>query len=535
MAAVGPRPGIPLAVIVVAALIVPLAPATADTPATITISVPEYGLAGGHATMLGSLRQSGVGLAAQSIDIWRDGERVGTARTDLSGGFTFNVPLPASVGRVSVQATWLTGQPVEERGPVRTIRSAFPPGPPSAPTAAETTLANVDVAWGAPTDDGGAPVTQYVVLRKVESGGWIPVRTQAASALSWTDTSAPPADWSSYAIVARNPVGDGPASGATTLLLRPAATELLATFRTEDAMVDLRWNERAGRVIGGFHVDRDGARIAALDGSTMQLIDGPFPPSSLHSYQVTAWNAAGDGPPSAFASVTTPPGAPLDLNATVRRAEGAVDLTWSAPAEPGPAPPTSYVIERSKGTAWSTLATIASLGYADADVDDETTYQYRVIAVNAGGKGPASSPMAITTPVLGSLAASVPQLQVCVPDGTYDQCVLAKRDQWVRYRPDVLKLGPRVHGKLLDGEGEPREGKVVYVVANISWEGAVRGSADKYVHSHNLGMIDTFVYPAAVWSDLPYGQCRDISALVTIAYKGLVASDSYGWRICHDL
>jgi titin len=125
-------------------------------------------------------------------------------------------------------------------------------------------------------------------------------------------------------------------------------------------------------------------------------------------YRVFAYNANGDSPASNVLSVTTPapaPGAPSVLTATAVSATQ-VNLSWT----PGAGPITGYRIERSPdGTTWPgtsfALANPAATTYSDNTVVANTSYWYRVFAINATGDSPASNTASVTTPAVGGPAA----------------------------------------------------------------------------------------------------------------------------------
>jgi CshA-type fibril repeat protein len=65
-------------------------------------------------------------------------------------------------------------------------------------------------------------------------------------------------------------------------------------------------------------------------------------------------------------------------------------LTWNAPADPGAATVTDYVVQHSKdGTAWTTVAdgTSTSTTHTVTGLDASATYRFRVAAVTSEGRG----------------------------------------------------------------------------------------------------------------------------------------------------
>jgi len=76
--------------------------------------------------------------------------------------------------------------------------------------------------------------------------------------------------------------------------LTPPAIAPTLTATTATNAVELRWNIPIG-IISGYKVFRDGALIATVSGIYFKDVSGDY---ASHSYQVLAYNTAGDGPRS---------------------------------------------------------------------------------------------------------------------------------------------------------------------------------------------------------------------------------------------
>src|SRR5207248_10026071 len=123
-----------------------------------------------------------------------------------------------------------------------------------------------------------------------------------------------------------------------------------------DGHVDLTWDAPAndgGLPILEYRVYRGtssgGESFLASAGLSLTFTDSSVTNGQTYYYQVTAKNAAGEGPPSNEASATpnppaTPPDAPQGLTATA--GHGTVDLAWSAPGSDGRPPNTNYQLHR---------------------------------------------------------------------------------------------------------------------------------------------------------------------------------------------
>ena len=109
------------------------------------------------------------------------------------------------------------------------------------------------------------------------------------------------------------------------------------------------------------------------------------------------------------------PGPPTDLEATAA-GPTAIDLSWTAPSDPGTSPLSGYEIEWSANgnTGWRILVAdtnSSAPAYTDSGLTAETTRHYRVSALNAVGVGDRSEPAGATTdpsPVVTIVAESTP-------------------------------------------------------------------------------------------------------------------------------
>ena len=136
------------------------------------------------------------------------------------------------------------------------------------------------------------------------------------------------------------------------------------------------------------------------------------------------------------------PGAPQNVEATA--GTGKVTLTWDAPASEGGGEITHYEYQRKEGSGdygdWTTAETVEfgtdshSAILHDAttldhyDVTAETTYTYRVRAVNAGGGGDASGEDSATTgaAMTVSIEASPQRVMEDEDEGTVTVTVVAE-------------------------------------------------------------------------------------------------------------
>jgi len=120
---------------------------------------------------------------------------------------------------------------------------------------------------------------------------------------------------------------------------------------------------------------------------------------------ITAYYTTGSPPPP-----STVPDAPTGLTATAV-STSQVDLSWSAPSDDGGEPITDYQIEvKIDAGSWSTLVANAgtSTSYSHTGTTADTTYTYRVFAINSVGTSVPSTEASDTTPPAQSTVPDAP-------------------------------------------------------------------------------------------------------------------------------
>src|SRR6266480_3319675 len=303
-----------------------------------------------------------------------------------------------------------------ELHPLAAWKLSAPPSPPSAPQNLAATAGNAQVTlnWQAPASDGGSSITNYKIYRGVAPGSET-LLTTVGNVLTYTDSGVSNGLTYYYQVSAVNSPGEGAKSNEASATpsapppppTPPSAPQNLAAT-AGNAQVTLNWqapSSNGGSLITNYRIYRgtssNGETLKATIGNVLTYTDTTVTNGVTYYYQVSAVNAAGEGPRSNEASATpsapaTPPSAPQGLVATA--GDATVTLTWSAPSSNGGSPITNYKIYRGTSSNGETLkATIGNvLTYTDTSVTNGVTYYYQVSAVNAAGESPRSNEASAT-------------------------------------------------------------------------------------------------------------------------------------------
>src|SRR5437870_804332 len=230
-----------------------------------------------------------------------------------------------------------------ELHPLTGWRLSAPPTPPSAPQnlAATGGNAQVTLTWQAPASDGGSPITNYKIYR-----GLAPTTetllTTVGNVLTYTDSAVTNGLTYYYQVSAANSPGEGAKSNeasATPNQTPPppsppsAPTNLVAT--AGNAQVGLTWQAPAsngGSQITNYRSYRgtssNGETMLATIGNVLTYTDTAVTNGVTYYYQVSAVNAAGEGPRSNEASVTPspPPPPPPDFSISATPASFSIHI-----------------------------------------------------------------------------------------------------------------------------------------------------------------------------------------------------------------
>ncbi len=276
----------------------------------------------------------------------------------------------------------------------------------------------VSLSWTAPVGTGRAPATGYNVYVGTAPGHESTVAANGATPITSTNyavTGLANATRYYFEVTALNSAGEGaPSNEASASPASPPAAPTGLSATAGNARVALSWarpSANGGAAISGYNVyvsttaGSRGTKVAsvgAINYTAVGLRNG-----ASYYFEVTAVNAAGEGPASAQVSAApappappppTPsaPSAPTGLSATA--GNGTVSLSWAAPSSNGGPTVNGYnvYVSTTAGPRGTNVASLGATNYTAAGLQNGTTYYFEVTAVNAVGEGPASAQVAAT-------------------------------------------------------------------------------------------------------------------------------------------
>ncbi|XP_077869357.1 immunoglobulin superfamily member 22-like, partial [Saccoglossus kowalevskii] len=295
------------------------------------------------------------------------------------------------------------------------------PGPPQGPlNVSGVTAESVKLSWSPPKDDGGSPVTNYIIeKRETGTTTWQKVSTFAKSTTYEVPNLEEGVEYS-FRVLAENEYGvSDPLDTSRPVTAKnpydvpdsPGKPDIKGIDR---GFVSLTWTEPesdGGSPIIGYFVEkkeRDSSTwMPAVEyvvkATSVSLVN--LDEYSEYEFRIKAKNAAGYGRPSKNSDSVTPcpqytnpgaPGTPIIDDVDKHH----IDLSWSPPKNDGGSKVTGYNVEyrEPENNIWTkaNIFTAKEPRFTVGDLIEGQQYIFRVIAVNIAGPG---EPSGETDPV----------------------------------------------------------------------------------------------------------------------------------------
>ena len=276
---------------------------------------------------------------------------------------------------------------------------------------------SVSLSWTAPSDNGGAAITDYAV-EYVDIDGdntWILFSDGSSADTSATVTGLTVRTDYKFRVAAVSSIGTGSYSenaSATTLDVPSKPTGLVATANYTS--VSLSWtapSDNGGNAITGYTVDYAKSNdtwqtqdSASINNSTRETTIIGLTSSTQYNFRVAAINNVGQGAYSANTTIQTVtitlPGAPTVSVGTVTY--DSITITWTPPSNTGGGTIVDYTVDYagSDDSDWTNLragtGTNSSTTATASGLSNGTSYTFRVAAVNSAGTGAYSANVTVT-------------------------------------------------------------------------------------------------------------------------------------------
>ena len=283
---------------------------------------------------------------------------------------------------------------------VQSDEACATPGVPGPPTLTATPGAGqVDLTWTAPPDNG-SPITNYRLYRGT-SPGTETFYVDVGNYLTYIDSGVVIGQLYCYQVSAENARGEGPRSNEACATPYGVPDPPILTATPGAGQIVLTWTAPPdnGSPITNYRIYRGtvpgGETFYVEVGNVLTYTDTAVAGGQLYCYQVSAVNAAGEGPRSNEACATPPTGGPPSEPRNLVGVPGKhqVVLTWDAPLSDGGSAITNYKVYRDAGL----LITLGpDLTHTDTGLTAGRSYCYRVSAMNVLGEGPLSNEVCAT-------------------------------------------------------------------------------------------------------------------------------------------
>ncbi len=190
--------------------------------------------------------------------------------------------------------------------------------------------------------------------------------------------------------------GELPTSEVATPIAAPVTPGGLAATTQSSSQINVAWNAVSGATSYKLEVQTAGSNTwtTVYTGSATSFANTGLAASTQYTYRVSAVNSGGTSAVSSTIAATTKaaaPSTPTGLSSNTATAS-TIGLTWNSVTGA-----TSYVLEIQISGKWTTIYTGSSTSFTSTGLSNNTSYSYRISAVNAIGTSEVSSTFSTKT------------------------------------------------------------------------------------------------------------------------------------------
>lgn len=286
--------------------------------------------------------------------------------------------------------------------PVVNAITVVAPEAPTALVASALSTSQINLTWV----DNSTTETSFQIERSLTTGtGFALVTSTLPNTAAYSDVSLAPGTTYYYRIRATNTGGNSPyTSEAFAITLPPAPnppTDLIVTAL--GSSVSLTWSDVSNNETG-FEIERSltagsgFSLITTTSANITSYVDTDVIDATQYYYRIRSINSGGNSANSLEVSVTffSLPDKPTGFS-TFAISATSVDLIWTDASSNE----TAFQIERSltPGSGFTLVATpfANAVSYTDNELTENTTYYYRIRAINTNGDSGFTQEISLTT------------------------------------------------------------------------------------------------------------------------------------------
>ncbi len=321
------------------------------------------------------------------------------------------------------------------------------PGQTTVPTnliADDISPTEILLTWNAPSQTYGSNIVGYIIEKQFAGGVYDTIKDTNDITTSYKVTGLKTGTEYIYVVKARYSIGttsdvSNTATATPTLSSKPASqftvpsppTGLSATA-ISSIQIDLIWNSPTsdgGSQITGYKIEYKIAGdlsysnlVSNTGNATTKYSHTGLKTGTKYTYRVYAINSVGASSPSNEVSATptisdtsTPKENPSPPRSLVASAvsQNQINLSWQAPTNDGGDPISGYKIEAREGTDNYKVVSsnVGKTVYSHTGLTPDTTYHYRISAINSIGTSNPSTETSALTPTSQPEPAPTPTPQ----------------------------------------------------------------------------------------------------------------------------
>jgi predicted phage tail protein len=305
--------------------------------------------------------------------------------------------------------------------PVKPRQKVHPPSQPSGPLKIVSMEDNaVTVSWDGSKDDGGSPITNYVIeIRDVLKAAWKPVATVNSFTHQYKISDLAENDEYFIRVRAQNEANltSQPLETDSAVLMKspfsipspPKELKLISAGKDKVKLEFKSSDSDGGLSIRSYIIEkRDSNRVTWVKAAKVKPKDDEanvvytceideLTPGASYWFRVIAENQKGKSETCEINELVKlekeaeKPSKPLEFNASKQKKPNCVLLDWKAPLYDGNDKLSEYIIEEwnSSSKYWEQIATCgpSETSYLINNLRDGLTYKFRISAKNSLGQG----------------------------------------------------------------------------------------------------------------------------------------------------